>query len=333
MSIEVSVVIPIKDEHDKYIAQCLESLKKQSYPHAFEVLVIEGGNRAQARNLGIRESKGKMIAFIDSDCTAPEDWLSILTEVLEKNKSIGGIGGMNSSPPEDSKISKAIDAVFSSYLGSLGSASLHSNNSSKSRFVSALACINSIFWRDILIKMGGFDEEYELCEDTNLSYKVRNQGYQLLFDPRIKVKHYRRDTVKRFSKQFFSYGMGRMRSMLTDKAYANKGAILPFLLILLFPFVAWFFPMVALAITLGYLIAIFVTGIRGSYRTNSKSFLVLVPALFIIEHFSYFFGMLYGLTLGKWKKPNSKPTVFYQEIIHLNDSFKTDNIMPKAVPV
>ncbi|MGD6934230.1 MAG: glycosyltransferase [Candidatus Bathyarchaeia archaeon] len=296
-------------------------------------MVIEGGNRAQARNLGIQKSKGKMIAFIDSDCTAPKDWLYSLTEELGKDKSVGGIGGMNSSPKEDSKISKAIDLVFSSYLGSLGSASLQNNNSSKPRFVSALACINSIFWRDILVKMGGFDEEYELCEDTNLSYKVRTQGYKLLFDSKIKVNHYRRDTVKRFSKQFFSYGMGRMRSMLTDKAYANKGALIPFMLILLFPLVVWFFPLAALAITLAYLTAIVLTGIQGSIRIRSKSFLVLVPVLFIVQHFSYFFGILYGLTLGKWKKPNSKPKVFYHEIIHFNDSFKTERIEQKEVPV
>jgi hypothetical protein len=105
------------------------------------------------------------------------------------------------------------------------------------------------------------------------------------------------------------------------------------MLILLFPLVVWFFPLAALAITLAYLTAIVLTGIQGSIRIRSKSFLVLVPVLFIVQHFSYFFGILYGLTLGKWKKPNSKPKVFYHEIIHFNDSFKTERIEQKEVPV
>ena len=127
--------------------------------------------------------------------------------------------------------------------------------------------------------------------------------------------------------------MGRMRSMLTDKAYANKGTLIPFLLILLFPFIALFFPLAALAITLAYLTTIVLTGIQGSYRTHSKTFLVLVPALFIIEHFSYFFGIFYGILFGKWKKPTIKSAVFYQEIICFKDNSEAGTTFSNIKPV
>lgn len=308
-AVEVSVVIPIKDENDPYITSCLSSLKEITFSGRFEVVVVKGGNRAQARNFGIRISKGEIIAFIDSDCKAPSNWLSMLVNNLKRIPTLGGVGGINVSPADDSNIGKAIDFVFSSYLGSLGSASLY--KPSKPKFVSALACINSAFWRKVLLEIGGFDEEFELCEDTNLSYKVRALGYKLLLVPSIYVEHYRRNTIKDFAKQFFSYGVGRMRSMLTSRKYANKGTIVPFIGVLLFPFVVWLLPMFALTLLAAYLIVILLKGLQAVIKMKDVRFLFLVPLLFVVEHFSYFAGMIYGIKKGKWKRAHALCEVFY----------------------
>ena len=117
------IIIPIKDGSDPYISQCTESLEKQNYCGNFEILIIKGGNRAQARNLGIEEARGDIIAFIDSDCVAPENWLSEILKSIKKNRDFGGIGGANFSPRNVSHLGKAIDLVFSSFIGSWGSAS------------------------------------------------------------------------------------------------------------------------------------------------------------------------------------------------------------------
>lgn len=313
MSIHASVIIPVKDERDLYINQCLESLKQQDYSGTFEIIAVKGGNRAQARNLGIKLAGGEIIAFIDSDCVATKDWLSMLARSLRQNKTLGGIGGINLSPTESPFIGKAIDFVFASYLGSLGSASLY--GPAKPEFVSALACINSAFWQKDIKDIGGFDEEFELCEDTNLSHKVRALGYKLLVDPRILVWHYRRDTIKRFAKQFFLYGMGRMRSMLTNMDYASKGIIVPFTGALLFPLILLFFPLLALGFFVVYLSGIFIKGFQGAKKAKDFRFLLVIPGLVIMEHLSYFLGMVYGVTKGKWKKKQGICEVFYHEIV------------------
>jgi len=308
MSVEVSIIVPVKDERDPYINRCLESLKKLNYC-SFEILVIKGGNRAQARNFGIKLAKGEIIAFIDSDCMTPKDWLSLLVRNLKRDTTLGGVGGVNVSPIEDSIIGKAIDFVFSSYLGSLGSASLH--QPSKPKFVNALACINSAFWHRVLMEVGGFDEEFELCEDTNLSYKVKAMGYKLLLVPRIRVRHYRRSRLKQFAKQFFLYGVGRMRSILSSKDYANKSIIVPFVGALLLPMILWLSPLLAIIIFTIYLIAIFLKGLQGAKEAKESRFLLLIPLLFITEHFSYLLGMIYGITKGKWKRKEGFCEVFH----------------------
>lgn len=306
------MIIPVKDENDQNVSRCLESLKKQDYHGVFEVLVSKGGNRAQARNLGIKKAKGETIAFIDADCIASKNWLCALTDYLQKDKTLGGVGGTNFSPESGSSLGKAIDFVFSSYLGSLGSASLF--EPSKPRYVSALACINSVFHHKILQDVGGFDEEFELCEDTNLSYKVRGTGSKLLFVPNVFVWHCRRDTIRDFGKQFFLYGMGRMRSILTDRRYASKGVVIPFVVALMFPFVVWFFPLLAIVSVSVYLVAIFGTGLQSVVLTKRKRYLLLIPSLFVVEHLSYLFGLIYGLSKGKWKKQQGNCEVFRHEI-------------------
>ena len=310
---EVSVIIPIKDETDPYIIQCIESLKRQDYCGMFEILVAKGGNRAQARNLGIANAQGDIIAFIDSDCIAPDNWLSEIVNSLENNNDFGGVGGSNFSPENVSVLGKAIDIVFSNFLGSLGSASLSAP--SKPRKVSALACINSAFKGKVLRQINGFDEEFELCEDTNLSYKVREAGYNLLFVKNIPVQHYRRDTVYRFSKQFFLYGMGRMRSMFTSRKYYSKGAIALISVAIFFPFFAWFFPLYATLLFGLYLCVISIIGFKGAINTGVKRFFLIVPSLFLVEHFSYLFGLFYGVIKGKWLKTENDCSIVHKLLL------------------
>lgn len=318
--VEVSIIVPIKDENDPYVRKCLESVEALDFPNSFEVFVIKGGNRAQARNLGIELATGEIIAFIDSDCVATKNWLSLIVAGLKQNKVLGGIGGKNLSIADGMALREAIDSVFCSYLGSLGSTSLC--GPSKKRFVNALACINSAFRHSILKDVGGFDEEFELCEDTNLSYKVRSAGYKLLFSPEICVWHYRRDTIKGFARQFFSYGVGRMRSILTNREYARTKVVIPFLGALIFPLVLWLCPLFAMIVLAVYLTAILIEGFRAATKTKRSLFLLLIPILFIIEHSGYFVGMVYAAMKGKWKRKNGSCEVLHHITFATNRSYR-----------
>lgn len=99
---DISVIIPVYNV-EKYIRKCLESILKQTFLN-IEILVIndgtkdnsikivkeymddkrikviekENGGLSSARNVGIKEAKGKYIYFIDSDDWAEEDILEIL---------------------------------------------------------------------------------------------------------------------------------------------------------------------------------------------------------------------------------------------------------------
>ena len=65
-----------------------------------EVKVIQLQKRAftgDAKNIGLREAKGEIIAFIDSDCIARKNWLSTIVKNYRKGYKIvgGAIGNAN----------------------------------------------------------------------------------------------------------------------------------------------------------------------------------------------------------------------------------------------
>jgi glycosyltransferase involved in cell wall biosynthesis/organic radical activating enzyme len=112
---KISVVIPCYNAISTLPA-CLASLAEQSLP-AHEIIVVDdcssedleiavrkfGGvvfkrlarrtGAAGARSAGVEIATGDFVAFIDSDCTAPQNWLANIVELFDRNPELGAIGG------------------------------------------------------------------------------------------------------------------------------------------------------------------------------------------------------------------------------------------------
>ncbi|WP_321508236.1 glycosyltransferase [uncultured Methanoregula sp.] len=98
----ISVIIPTFNEEEN-IAQCLVSLCHQTVPrNEYEIIVVDGGSKdatceiakkyadkvftqtskkvGGARNDGVKEAKGDIIATTDADCILPRDWIARVGE-------------------------------------------------------------------------------------------------------------------------------------------------------------------------------------------------------------------------------------------------------------
>ena len=116
----ISIVVPIYNV-EKYLRQCLDSILNQTYQN-FECLLIndgspdnsadicreyvekdsrfkyfekENGGLSDARNYGIRQSKGSYITFVDSDDWLENDALQLLYDALKKENADISIGSYN----------------------------------------------------------------------------------------------------------------------------------------------------------------------------------------------------------------------------------------------
>ena len=116
----ISIVVPIYNV-ENYLRMCLDSIQNQTYQN-FECLLIndgspdnsadicreyvekdsrfkyfekENGGLSDARNYGIRQSKGSYLTFVDSDDWLENDALQLLYDALKKENADISIGRYN----------------------------------------------------------------------------------------------------------------------------------------------------------------------------------------------------------------------------------------------
>ena len=82
----------------------------------FKIKYLKQENKGpgSARNLGLDNSDGELVAFIDSDCEADTNWLNIIYESFKKN-NFDACGGPDGSKDNFTILQKAIDYSMTSF--------------------------------------------------------------------------------------------------------------------------------------------------------------------------------------------------------------------------
>jgi glycosyltransferase involved in cell wall biosynthesis len=189
--IEISVIIPTRNR-PRELQQCLHALASQSFPvEKYEVIVIDDGSDediqtvvreagdgryfrqaakgpAAARNLGIRQARGAVVAMTDSDTLPARDWLAKLAEAFMQHPEAVGVEGQ----------------VYAQNEGAFGILGEGPTNREGGVY---LTC-NCAYRRDVLLKIGGFDETFPFpaYEDTELAARAKALG-PIVWQPEAKV--------------------------------------------------------------------------------------------------------------------------------------------------
>lgn len=220
----VSVVIACPQGSD-VLEECIRALEAQVYRN-FEVIVLPDGELnlgvraldlkviptgkvrpAEKRNLGIKESKGSIVAFIDDDAYPDAHWLEYAIKYFG-DETIGAVGGPGVTPANDSYLARVGGRAYDNILLS-GNYRYRYKAGGVKRDVDDYPSCNLFVRTDILRKINGYRTDFWPGEDTLLCKDIIDSGYRIVYDPWVVVNHHRRSLFGPHLRQLGRYAFHR----------------------------------------------------------------------------------------------------------------------------
>ncbi len=212
---KVSIIIPVYNQIH-YTYACLLSILEYTKDVSYEVIIADDvstdatehltefaegvvicrntTNQGFLRNCNnaARRAKGEYIMFLNNDTQVTEGWLSSLVNLIESDPTIGMVGSKLVYP--DGRLQEAGGIIWSDgsgwNYGRLDDPDKPEYNYVKDvDYISGAAILlPAALWDQI----GGFDTRFApaYCEDSDLAFEVRKNGYRVVYQPLSKVIHF-----------------------------------------------------------------------------------------------------------------------------------------------
>ena len=223
----ISVIVPVYNE-EKNIRSLIERLLDLNFPrNKYEVIVVDNNSKDNtseivkefqviylcekkqssyaARNKGIKESKGDILAFIDGDCIPDKDWLkNAITHFI--NEDVDIIAGniilsINYSIPL-----KLMDIY---QLIAMGERQRNSEKEGK------CAGGNLIVKKETFEKIGYFDERLISGGDGEWTKRATQYGFKIRYYEDVKIYHPPEGFLSLFKRSIrIGYGIAQIHYLL-----------------------------------------------------------------------------------------------------------------------
>jgi cellulose synthase/poly-beta-1,6-N-acetylglucosamine synthase-like glycosyltransferase len=215
----VSVIVPVRDG-EATIADCLDSILAADYPaDRREIIAVDNASSdgtaaliqsrpvrylqepergvSNARNRGIAESTGEILAFVDADCLVEPDWLTELVRPFE-DPEVGAVAG-------DLQHADPTTAAERQAARLLGNWQRFAFNSNPAYPITA----NAAYRRDVLERIGPFDPHMTRAQDVELGLRFKERSdLRLAYAERATVRHRNRSTQLGFFRQQLGWAYG-----------------------------------------------------------------------------------------------------------------------------
>ena len=226
MSDVVATIVVPTYGRARQLQACLEALAVQSFREPWEVVVVDDGSPdavsgvaeafsgrfdlrvirqgnagpAAARNRGVEEARGELVAFTDDDCLPDRAWLETLVRAArERPGAMLGGTTVNGLPGElfASTSQLIVDLVYEHFNADPDNAYFFASN-------------NMLCPRERFLAVGGFDRDFPRAgaEDRDFCDRWRMAGWPLAWRPAARVEHRHSQTLRKFCDLHFRYGRG-----------------------------------------------------------------------------------------------------------------------------
>ena len=315
-----TIVIPCYNE-EHYIESTLRCVRSQRYPaDRIEIFVVDGGStdatreivarisaedprvilvdnprriQSAAMNIGIERSRGDVIIRMDAHAEYDENYIMASVAALRRTGAVNAGGAAR--PRSRNNFQRVLCAVLSSPLGVGGSAY---RDASREGFVESV--FNGAFRREVFDVVGLYDTNAVTNEDAELNQRIIEAGGKVYLSRDIQVYYYPRSSISEVARQYFAYGKGRARTLLTHRRLLSIRPFIPFLTVTSFALltagsaaVPLLWPVLG-AQAAAYAVIVVVESGRAA-RRGALSDLPLLCAIFPLIHFAHGLGVWAGL--------------------------------------
>ena len=327
---------------EKCLDEILGDILAQSYPHAdTEIVVTDNGSTDRTYeilcgfkekyineyrdikilkndcntipvglNVCIKNTTGDVVVRVDAHASIAPDFIEESVACLEGTHT--GIreyacGGMRPTyTVENDGMSAMLLSVEESRFG----ASAANYRGSLSRtYVDTV--FHAAYRREVIEKVGLYDERLLRTEDNNYNWRIRQAGYKICFEPRIKSKQQIRSSLPKMLKQKNGNGYWIGYTLGITPECISLFQLIPMLFVL---------GSVICAVLAAFGLSIFGALMWGAYTLCSLVFSIkaiidaprvyihhlLMPLVFLLMHFSYGIGTIKGIAVMLGEKITKK---------------------------
>lgn len=224
----VSVIMPVLDE-ERHLAAAVAGVLAQEYPGELELVLALGPSRDRtddiARELAAADPRIRLVpnpagrtpaglnaalgvarhgivVRVDGHGVLSDHYIRTAVAELERTgaANVGGI--MNAEGQTD--FERAVAWAYTSPFG-LGGAKFHLGGQAGPADTVYLG----VFRREVLDRLGGFDEHFVRAQDWELNYRIRAAGETVWFTPDLVVSYRPRPHLRALARQFLKTGQWR----------------------------------------------------------------------------------------------------------------------------
>lgn len=331
----ISIIIACRNE-EKHIGACLQGIYKNGYPLGkIHIIIVDGMSTdatldvvntfskkfknltvlknihkttPYAFNIGAKIIQGDYFFWISAHSVLARNYIKTCIQTIQKHHvdSVGGLIYSDTDFQKHTIIQLAIANCLNSPFGS-GNSAYRNNN------ISDICSVDTVFGqcfdKNIFNKYGYFNENLTRCQDYEFNQRIINNGGTILLNPQLKNYYSPPNTTGAFIYKAFSNGYwvitSDYRSAHHFHAIRHYTPLYFVSSLIILAICGIWIPM---SLTLLYnIMAIYMTmnmvfSLMSSMAHKRFMLIFIQPMIFILLHFGYGLGSLYGLYTHTFNK-------------------------------
>ena len=173
------------------------------------------GPPAPASTARSAAARHDVVVRLDGHALVPADYVRVAVETLQRTGA-DNVGGLMAAEGV-TDFQRAVAAAMTSPIG-VGQAAFHTGGEEGP----APTVYLGAFRREVLDRLGGYDETFLRAQDWELNHRIREAGGLVWFTPRMSVTYRPRSTLRALARQYRDYGRWRRVVMREHAGHGQR---------------------------------------------------------------------------------------------------------------